>query len=183
MLAFAASAGAIRAQRREIGDAIDEIRRCDEDRANELQATAPELGRLRQTITASLAEVIEARAGCAAISAGLADSAAAAKQGAEALTAIAATSKDIAGIVGLIDEVSFQTSLLALNAGVEAARAGEAGRGIAVVAQEMRALADRSTKATKELNLLLTRLFAGARRDSEALFHRRKTRCAGAESA
>ena len=85
------------------------------------------------------------------------------------MTAIAATSKDIAGIVGLIDEVAFQTSLLALNAGVEAARAGEAGRGIAVVAQEMRALADRSTKATKELNVLLTRLCAGARRDSEAL--------------
>ena len=169
MLAFAASTGAIRAKRREIGDAIDELRRCNEDRANELAATQPELGRLRQTIAASLAEVVEARAGCAAISAGVADSAGAAKHGADALTAIASTSKDVAGIAGLIDEVAFQTSLLALNAGVEAARAGEAGRGIAVVAQEMRALADRSTKAAKELNVLLTRIFAGARRDSDAL--------------
>jgi methyl-accepting chemotaxis protein len=169
MLAFAASTGAIRVQRREIGDAIDELRRCNEDHANELAATATELGSLRQAVAASVAEVVEARVGYAAILVGVADGAATAKQGADALMAMASTSKDVAGVAGLIDEVAFQTSLLALNAGVEAARAGEAGRGIAVVAQEMRALADRSTKAAKELNVMLTRIFAGARRDSDAL--------------
>ncbi len=72
-----------------------------------------------------------------------------------AMADVAERTSRIASIIGLIDDIAFQTSLLALNASVEAARAGEAGKGFAVVAVEVRRLAQSAATASREIKGLI----------------------------
>ncbi len=69
--------------------------------------------------------------------------------------------KNVQEIISVIDQISEQTSLLALNAAIEAARAGEAGKGFAVIADEIRSLADESKKSTEKITNILTEIRNG----------------------
>ncbi len=74
---------------------------------------------------------------------------------AEAMARISEASTEITRVVAVIDDISFQINLLALNAGVEASRAGDAGRGFSVVASEVRSLAQRASEAAKEISQVI----------------------------
>jgi methyl-accepting chemotaxis protein len=90
-------------------------------------------------------------------------------QTAEQVQALGQRSDQIGEIIGVIDEIAGQTNLLALNAAIEAARAGEQGRGFAVVADEVRKLAERTSRATKEIAQMIQGIQAETRSAVQAM--------------
>ena len=149
-------AGVLHSGAGEIRGAIENLSARTERQAASLAETAAALGQLGASVKQTAQGAEEANAAVIDSRAVADRSSQVVGRAAEAMTKNEATSSKVTQILGVLDEIAFQTNHLALNAGVEAARAGDAGRGFAVVAQEVRALAQRSAEAAREIKGLIT---------------------------
>jgi methyl-accepting chemotaxis protein len=156
LLKVVENAAAIARGASEIGAATDDLSRRTEQQAASLEETAAALDEITATVRKSAEGAVHAHEVVVAAQAGAEQSGRAVRQAVEAMGGIERSSREISQIIGVIDEIAFQTNLLALTAGVDAARAGEAGRGFAGVASEGRALAQRSAEAAKEIKGLIS---------------------------
>jgi methyl-accepting chemotaxis protein len=152
---MARNADTIRQSAQMIAQSSDDLASRTENQAASLEETAAALNMITTNVETSAASaqnvekiVVDARSRAE-------QSSTVVKKSVEAMAQIEESSKQITQITSVIDEIAFQTNLLALNAGVEAARAGEAGRGFSVVANEVRALAQRSSEAANEIKKLI----------------------------
>ncbi len=136
--------------------AADELSRHTEEQASSLEETSASMEEMAATVRQNASNAQQASA--SAVSArDLATSGGhVAQEAVRAMEKIEKSSVQITDIVSLIEEIAFQTNILALNAGVEAARAGDAGKGFAVVANEVRALSQRSSQALKDIKILIS---------------------------
>ena len=133
----------------------DDLSRRSEKQAESLQQTASATREIAKLLAQTVKDLQTASEATALAKADAATGAGVVLAASEAIGRIEKSSVSIAQKVGVIDEIAFQTNLLALNAGVEAARAGEAGRGFAVIAEEVRNLAQTSAAAAKDIKMLI----------------------------
>ncbi|QAY76629.1 methyl-accepting chemotaxis protein [Sphingosinicella sp. BN140058] len=156
MTSIAASTTNIHGGSGEISQASDDLSRRTEQQAASLEETAAAMTQITTTVHNSAAGANQANKLVLATQADAQESSKVVSDAVAAMAEIEKSSQEITKIIEVIDKIAFQTNLLALNASVEAAHAGEAGRAFAVVANEVRALAQRSADAAQEIGTLIS---------------------------
>jgi aerotaxis receptor len=145
---------------REISSGNTDLSRRTELQAASLEETAATMDQLTTTVQGNAEASERALELVREAQAAAGDGGRIASQVEQTMAGITAASRRIADITDVIDGIAFQTNILALNAAVEAARAGEAGRSFAVVASEVRNLAQRSAASAKEIEGVVAASFA-----------------------
>ncbi len=140
----------------EISTSTTDLSQRTEEQAASLEQTSASMEQMAATVRRNAENAQQANAFTAGTREVADRGGAVVAQTVDAMARIEQSSRKVADIIGVIDEIARQTNLLALNAAVEAARAGEAGRGFAVVASEVRTLAQRSSQAAKDIKDLIT---------------------------
>ncbi len=151
----AESASGMAASMEELSVSIDQMSE-HATQSNQLAKLSGEASREGREVTRSAATEMAAIAEGARNSAGI-------------VAELGGLSTEISGIVNVIKDIADQTNLLALNAAIEAARAGEQGRGFAVVADEVRKLAERTSSSTKQIGDMIARIQNGTQRAVDAM--------------
>lgn len=141
-------------QATQVAAAVEEMSATAEDMARHTQALAMTASGVNDSAVRGGDIVVSSIHGMESVSSRIQESA-------SRIQNLGQRSKDIGDIIGVIEDIAEQTNLLALNAAIEAARAGEQGRGFAVVADEVRKLAERTGKATKEIATVIESVQAG----------------------
>jgi methyl-accepting chemotaxis protein len=149
------AARAVTSGAEEISQGNQSLRQRTEQQASSLEETASSMEEMTSTVKQNADNAAQANQLAAAARLQAEKGGAVVSEAVTAMQGINSASNKIADIIGVIDELAFQTNLLALTAAVEAARAGEQGRGFAVVASEVRNLASRSAEAAKEIKGLI----------------------------
>lgn len=149
------SSQTIRHSATEVSAASADLSMRTETQASRLQFTSETLKTVSAAVSGTATRARDVRTAVETASAAAEEGGRIVFDAVKAMNEIQQSAGQISDIVALIDGISFQTNLLALNAGVEAARAGEAGSGFAVVANEVRALAQRAADAARDIRGLI----------------------------
>jgi methyl-accepting chemotaxis protein len=162
--AIARQAGEQAAQTAEVAAAVEEM-------SATVTASSRHAHEAREAAQHAASIATEGEEAFRATSEGMARLADLVRGSAEKVTALGASSREVGQIAAVIKDIADQTNLLALNAAIEAARAGEHGRGFAVVADEVRKLAERTTQATTEIDEVIGRIQTSTGEVVDAMTH------------